>query len=454
MNITTYLKAFLKLSIPVILGQLGSVLMGITDMVMLGHVGKNHIAAVGVANQVYFMFMVFGLGAMAAIAPLVASSKGANQKRECGELLRTGIELSFLISIILCILLFVLIENFHILNQPPEINAIAVGYLRMISISTVPYLLFIALKQYSDGLMLTKPAMYITLFAVILNGLLNAVFIYGLFSFPASGALGAGIATLFSRIFMALALVVYIFRNETYSQFLPNLVSTFNTRPVIMRMLKIGIPSGIQMFFEIAAFTGTAIFVGWLGVNYLAAHQILLGILTLVYTLAVGFSVAGSVKVSHSRGKGDLREVRFWSKFTISIVFMVLLAMSLVMSIFNYEIILLFVKENEVLAIASSTFLVMTIFLVIDGLQVTIIGLLRSIEDVKMPTYVTLTSYIFLGLPLSYVFAFILDFSIVGIWIGLIAGGFLSSVILCFRFFILIKDIKSQNYKELELIHP
>ena len=187
--------SFLNLSIPVVLGQVGTVLLGITDMVMLGHVGKDEVAAVGVANQIYFLFMVFGLGILAAITPLVASSKGANRNTECGELLRTGIELGFLVSLILCICLFILTENFHIFNQPAEVNPIAIKYLRMVNISTIPYFLFIAFKQYSEGLSLTRPAMYITLVTVIANAFFNAIFIYGWFSFPPSGALGDGAAT-------------------------------------------------------------------------------------------------------------------------------------------------------------------------------------------------------------------------------------------------------------------
>jgi MATE family multidrug resistance protein len=447
----SYYSDFFKLSIPVILGQIGNVLMGITDMVMLGQVGKNELAAVGVANQIYFLFMVFGLGTMVAVTPMVAASKGADQKRECGELLRTGIELSFIISIALVIFLFLIIENFQIFHQPEEINVIAVKYLRMVNISTIPYLLFIALKQYSDGLQLTKPAMYITLAAVILNGLLNAIFIYGLFSFPPSGALGAGVATLFSKSFMALALVIYVFRNSIYNQFLPELISTFNTRPVIIKMLKIGLPSGLQMFLEISAFTATAVLIGWLGVNYLAAHQILLGILALIYTMAMGFSVAGSIKVAHSRGKEDVEGINFWSKFTFIIVAILLIIAATVMSIFNSEVIRLFVKEQEVVSIASTVFVLMAIFLVFDGIQTTGISLLRSLEDVKIPTYVTLISYLLIGLPLSYIFGFILHMDLPGIWLGLIVAGLISSGFLCIRYFTLLHKMKFKKYEGFNL---
>jgi MATE family multidrug resistance protein len=447
----TYIKEFLKLSLPVLLGQIGSVLMALTDMIMLGNVGKLEVAAVGIANQVYFLVTVFGMGALATLSPLVATSKSANRSRECGELLRTGIELSFILGMVLFIILFILSENFEIFNQPPEINFIARKYLRMLSISTFPFLLFITLKQFSDGLSLTKPAMYITLIAVLLNIILNSIFIYGLFSFPGAGAFGAGIATLFARCFMAASLVLYIFKTDSYIEFLPHLVSRFKTGPVIIKMLRVGIPSGMQMFFEISAFTCTAVLVGWLGTSYLAAHQILLGILALMYTSAVGFSVAGSIKVANAVGETNYSSLQLWSKFTFFTVLVILSLSGLLLFFINKPLLLLFINENEVISIASSAFILMAFFIVVDGLQITGIGLLRSIEDVKIPTVITLSSYILIGLPISYVCAFPYNLRLQGIWIGLIAGGLLSSIILNCRYFMLISTINFNKYKEIEL---
>jgi multidrug resistance protein, MATE family len=448
-----YFKEIAKLSIPVILAQLGTVLMGVTDMIMLGNYSQTDIAAVGVANQIYFLFSVIGIGAMAALTPLVAKSKGAKNPKECGEYLRTGIEMGFLIGIVLFGILTLITENFYIFNQPEEINIIAVKYLRMINISTVPYLLFIALKQFSDGLSLTKPAMYITLLSVLLNIFLNAVFIYGMFTFPAAGAKGAGVATVFARIFMAFALVVFVFKNNIYKGFLPNLVSTFNTKPVIVKLLKIGVPSGIQMFFEISAFAGTAILVGWLGVRFLAAHQILLGLIALIYTIAVGISVAGSIKVASSIGENQYTSVKKWGRLTFSFVTITMLLIGTSLIFFKTEIIQFFIKDDLILAIASSCFTLMVVFLILDSLQITGISLLRSIEDVKIPTLITIGCYLILGLPLSFVFGFILDYQFIGIWVGLIFAGFFSSLILVIRYFILVSSFKLKKKDRAKLLN-
>ncbi len=450
-NLGNKLKSFLFLSFPIILGQIGAVLMSIADMIMLGKVGKNDIAAVGVANQVYFVFMVFGLGTMATLAPLISSSKGAEKNRECGELLRSGIELSFILSIFLCIILFIISENFYIFNQPDEINSIAKKYLRMINISTIPYLLFISLKQFSEGLHYTKPAMYITLGGILIKVSLNYIFIYGAFTLPAAGATGAGIATLLSRILMALSFVIYIFHSKNFMNFLPNLISTFKTKPIMLKIIKVGIPSGIQMFFEIAAFTGTAIMVGWLGTSYLAAHQILLGIVAFIYTGAVGFAVAGSIKVADAIGKKNENGLLFWSRFTFIIVLIFMIIVCSLLLFFNKSIINLFVHEPLVMEITSSAFLFMSIFMVIDVLQIISISMLRSLEDVKMPTYITLASYIFIGLPLSYFLGIHEELKINGIWIGLIVGGGISATILCTRYFTMIKKVHIYEYKGIDL---
>jgi MATE family multidrug resistance protein len=457
MKFNSYLKNLLKLSFPIVLGQIGSVLMGITDMIMLGHIGKSEVAAAGVANQVYFLFMVFGLGTMAVVTPLVASSKSAGKERDCGEILRTGIELGFILSIFLTVVLILISENFYIFQQPEEVTIIAKKYLRIIAVSNIPLFLFVALKQFSDGLSLTKPSMYITIGAVIINIFFNWVFIYGHLTFPAMGAFGAGLATLLSRMLMALALVIYIFRNQLYKGFLPNLVSTFNTRPVIVKILKMGIPSGLQMFMEIAAFTSTSIFVGWLGTEYLAAHQIVLGISALTYTLATGLSVAGSIKIATAFGVGRKDEIIIWSKYTLLTIFIIMSMFGIFLYIFKESIIYLFINENNVVLMAMPILVIAAVFQVFDGLQVAGVSMLRSVEDVNIPTAVTIICYLCIGLPCSYIFAFNLDLGLTGIWLGMLVGILLSTIFLNVRFYILLNQKKNNTYdpillKTLEVI--
>ncbi|MFN3404366.1 MAG: MATE family efflux transporter [Cytophagaceae bacterium] len=440
-----------KLSFPIILGQIGSVLMGITDTIMLGRIGKEEVAAVGVANQVYFLFTVIGMGTMAALAPMVAGSKGADNKSECGEYLRTGIELGFILSVALCFVMAVIGENFHLFGQPENITEMVKVYLRVLNVSTIPLLLFLAVKQYSDGLSFTKPAMVITIISVFLNAFLNWVFIFGNLTFPEMGIKGAAVATLFARFLMALMLVVYVFRSKLHLDYLPPLVSTFNTRPVIFKLLKMGLPAGFQLFFEVGAFAGAAIFVGWLGTNDLAAHQIVLALAALTYMISAGLSVAGSIKVGNAFGKNNQNLVLKHGASAIAAVSAFMLICAAIFVIFKQELILLFINDPSVVITASSILIIAALFQLSDGIQAVALGILRGIEDVNVPTVITLFAYWFIALPAGYLMAFQYEMGIHGIWIGLLVGLTTAAVLLSLRFYLIVSKGKMKKYNQTEL---
>jgi multidrug resistance protein, MATE family len=440
----------LKLSFPIMLGQVGSVLMGITDTLMLGNVGKLEVAASGVANQIYFLFTVIGMGIIAAMAPMIAVSKGAKNKTECGEILRTGIELGFIISIILAVIMFAIAENFYLFNQPAAINDLVKTYLRIVTVSTIPLMMFLALKQYSDGLSLTKPAMVITILGVLINIFFNWVFIFGKFTFPAMGITGSAIATLLSRIIMALMLVVYIFRSSKYIDFMPPLISTFNTRPVIMKILKVGFPGGIQLFFEVGAFAGAALLVGLIGTNELAAHQIVLGLAAMTYMMSAGISVSGSIRVGTAFGEGNNAKIKAMGTSAIMVVTSFMLITCMLFIVFNQELVRLFIDDKGVVYTAASVLIVAGLFQLSDGIQVVSLGILRGIEDVNTPTAITLVAYWVIGLPVGYLLGFVFELGIQGIWLGLLAGLTSSALLLTTRFYILVNRGKAKTYKATE----
>lgn len=443
--------SLLKLSYPIVLAQVGTVLMGLTDTIMLGKVDKANVAAVGVSNQIYFLFTVLGMGTLAAITPMVASSKGAANKKECGEILRTGIELSFLLSVIICLILFAIVKNFELFNQPAEINLVAKEYLRILTVSTIPLMLFLAVKQYSDGLSQTKPAMIITVIAVLINILFNWIFIYGNFTFPAMGARGAAIATLIARTSMALMFVVYVFRNKLYETFLPPVISTFKTAPVLVKLIRIGFPGGLQLFFEVGAFAGAAIFVGWIGTGQLAAHQIVLGLAAVTYMVAAGLSVAGSVRVADAFGKGDKSRIMISATAALTVVSLFMLCCCVIFFLFKTQLIGFFISDDSVISLAGSLLLIAGLFQLSDGIQVVGLGILKAIEDVNMPTLITLFAYWAIGIPLGYYLCFHLDIGISGIWYGLFAGLTFSALLVTVRFYILATSGKTKTYEATSL---
>ena len=434
------------------LGQVGSVLMGITDTLMLGNVGKEAVAASGVANQIYFLFTVLGMGTIAAMAPMIATAKGAQNDKECGEILRTGIELGFIISVVICLIMFVIGENFEWFHQPAAITTLVKPYLRILTISTVPFMLFLALKQFSDGLSLTKPAMVITLIAVLINVGLNWLLIYGNWSLPALGIKGAAIATLISRILMALMLVIYVFRNSRYTAFMPPLISTFNTFPLIVKILKVGLPGGLQLFFEVGAFAGAALLVGWIGTDELAAHQIVLGLAALTYMMSAGISVSGSIRVGNAFGEGDRLKIKQTGASALLLVGLCMLLSCFLFIVFNEELVRLFIHDEGVVYTAASILLIAGLFQFSDGIQVVALGILRGIEDVNVPTVITLLAYWVIGLPIGYVLGFFFHLGIQGIWIGLLAGLTTSAVLLTFRFYILVDKGKTKVYEATKLV--
>jgi MATE family multidrug resistance protein len=440
------LQDIIILSYPIILAQVGTILMGISDTIMLGNIGKIEVAASGVANQIYFLFTSLGMGTLTAMAPMVASSKGAKNQQECGEILRTGIELSFILSIIICILLYIIGENFQIFNQPSEITETVRKYLRILTISTIPLMLFLSLKQFSDGLSFAKPAMLITLIAVLLNIFFNWVFIYGNLTFPQMGAYGAAIATLLARIMMALLLVIYIFRSSIYKAFLPPLISTFNTKPVLIKMFKVGFPGGLQMFFEIGAFAGAAVFVGWLGTTELAAHQIALALAAITYMVGAGISAAGSVKVASAFGQNDKEMIKTQGNVSLLAVTLFMCVTGLSFFLFNYQLVGMFIKDQMVIQLGASIVLIAALFQLSDGLQVVALGILRGIEDVNKPTLITMISYWIIALPLAYVLGFVFHYGVMGIWWGLFAGLTSSAFLLTTRFFNLVTTGKTKSY--------
>lgn len=242
----------------------------------MGHVSTVAMSAVSFANSINILFLVIGMGTLAATAPMIATSKAARNFSECGEILRTAIELSFIISVLIMICMLLIGENIHLISDENfEVLESVRIYIRVVTVSTIPYLLFLAVKQFSDGLSHTKPAMIITFIGVVINILLNYILVFGKFTMPALGVKGLAISTLITRTFMAMALIFYVFNYKGFKAFLPPLISRFNTWPVLVKIVKIGLPGGVQLFFEVGAFTIAGMIALKLGgQDYLAAHSI------------------------------------------------------------------------------------------------------------------------------------------------------------------------------------
>jgi MATE family multidrug resistance protein len=417
--------------------------MGVTDNIIVGrYIGKIGLGSAGLANSMSFLIASIGIGGLSVVAPLISKAKAERNVPEINRLFRAGIKVSLWFSLILALIGFVCIYYFDIFQQSPEINAQAPAFMSIIVVSNVFMFVFAAAKQLSDGLSRTYVAMMITVFGLILNLIFNIVLINGYLGFPKMGLIGSATSTLITRILMMLALLAYLFNIKSFKKYLHTKYNSLKTNDLVLMIFKIGVPSGLQFFFEIAAFSLAVIVMGWLGENQLAAHQIAINVASTTYMMASGLGIAGGIRVGEGRGLKDVRKIRFSGNVALLLVIIFMTAMMLVILVFNRFLVELYIADNEVIVIAMRLMIVAAIFQLSDGIQVVSLGILRGISDVNIPTWITMFAYWIISLPLGYFLAFNLNMDAIGIWYGLLAGLTVSAVLLTARFYFLIKKMK------------
>jgi len=313
----SHLKETFKLALPVSIGQLGHIMMGVVDSLMVGRVGADSLAASSLAGGIFFLLIVIGIGINTAVTTLTSIKIGENKIGECGEILNNAFIVNIISSLILFVIIFLSSYYFVEMGQPLEVSNKAGSYLRIISFSIFPFMIFQMLKQFSEGVSDVKPPMIFALIANVINVFMNWVLIYGNLGFEALGLDGAGYSTLINRTFMGLGMVSYFYYNKSYKLYNIYIKISNINKSVIKRILKIGIPSGLQYVFEVAAFTFSAIMVGWLGSNYLAAHHIALNLATVSYMLILGIATAGNIRVGNFYGQKNIAELKKAGKMAI-----------------------------------------------------------------------------------------------------------------------------------------
>ena len=423
-----------QLAIPVVIGQLGHMMMGVVDSIMVGKVGAAPLAAASVSHGLFMIFMIFGIGVSMAISPLTAIERGAQKYSECGIVFRQGLLVNFAVGIGLSIIIFFGSYILQYLNQPDEIVIQGADYMKILAYSVIPVMIFQSYKQFSEGLTIMRPAMVITLLANIINAFVNWVLIYGNLGAPAMGLSGAGWATFSTRLLMAISIMVYVSNAHSYKPFEPNLHFRKINVIMIKKLLKLGVPGGLQYFFEVGAFAGSAIIIGWLGTNELAAHQIAINLASISFMFALGISAAGSIRVGNAVGRDDRRATRNAGLAAFILSAIVMGTFAIVFFLFRTVLPTLYIKNMEVIEIASSLLIITAFFQLSDGTQAVGIGVLRGIADAKIPMIITFLAYWIVGLPVGYLLGFSFHLGVQGVWLGLLLALTASAVMLSYRF--------------------
>jgi MATE family, multidrug efflux pump len=416
------------------IGQLGFMMMGVMDSIMVGKIGAAPLAAASLGNSLTLLIFIVGIGVSFAVTPLVAISVGAKKYEECGIYFRQSLIINLSFSLILIVVTFLCADLIVYFNQPSDVVVQAVSYTKILGLSAIPTMLYQSYKQFIEGLSVMKPAMIITLAANIVNFFGNWIFIYGNLGFHAYGLDGAGWATFSSRVFMALALMIYVMKRDYFKEFDVSFHFKNINLPIVRKILSIGLPSGFQYFFEVGAFSFAVVMVGWLGTKPLAAHQIAINLASISFMIVLGISAAGGIRVGNAVGKKDISETRKAGFTSVFLAVAVMIVSGITFIVLRRFLPSLYINDKTVISIASSLLIIAALFQISDGIQAVGIGILRGLTDVKIPTVITFTAYWIIGLPIAYLLGFIFHFGVQGVWVGLLLGLTASAVMLTLRF--------------------
>jgi len=458
-NISQYTSEFKynwKLAAPVILGMLGHTFVGFIDNIMVGQLGTAELAAVSLGNSFMFIAMSIGIGFSTAITPLIAEADSSDNFNQAKSTYKHGLFLCTTLGILLFLFVFLSKPLMYFMKQPEEVVELAIPYLNLVSFSLIPLIIFQAIKQFSDGMSMTRYPMYATLIANIVNVILNYILIFGKFGFPEMGIVGAAYGTLISRVLMVVYLGLLLRYKERSKRIVRNIKFFVLDILIIKKIINLGSLSAMQMFFEVAIFTAAIWLSGLLGKNPQAANQIALNLSSMTFMVAMGLGAASMIRVGNQKGLQNFKELRriAFSIFLLGIFFAVFFA--ILFFIFHKRLPYMYVDVNdaqnysdniEVISIASKLLIAAAFFQISDSIQVVILGALRGLQDVKIPTILTFISYWVVGFPVSYFLGKEEMYGSFGIWLGLLAGLTTASILLFIRFNSLTLKLIKQKHE-------
>ncbi|HRP32364.1 MAG TPA: MATE family efflux transporter [Agriterribacter sp.] len=428
-------KRTLRLSFPIILGELAQMALHIIDTAMIGALGYKQLAAGALVLAVLNIPFVIGIGMTISVSQLVSMSHGRKDGQKVSHFFYNGFWLCAATAVLISLAL-VLGKNilFH-LKQDPDVAALAVPFLELMGWSVIPMLLFMSLKQFTDGLERTRTAMVISLVSLPVNIFINWLLIFGNWGFPRLELSGAGWGTLITRSLMFITLGAVILWHPLFKRYIIVRRNQWKLRwKTIRELLHIGIPSSLQVGMEGGAFAISGIIIGTMGATEQAAHQIALSCASFTFMVSMGLAQGSSIRVSNAYGARNSIKIMAIGKSTLitAILYGTLCAATFIS--FRNVLPLAFNENGNVIRLAALLLIYAAVFQISDATQAIAAGLLRGIKDVKIPTLLIGIAYWVIGIPAGYFLAFHTHLGAPGIWIGFITGLSCSSLFLSYRF--------------------
>ncbi len=423
------------------IGQLGHVLVGLADNIMVGRLGATQLAAVSLGNSLVFIALSLGIGFTFAITPLVAEADGAGDVDKGRHDFQHGLLLSTIMGVFMFVFLVLVKPILYHMNQPPDVVALAIPYLNIVAFSMIPLMVFQAFKQFADGMSQTKYAMYATIAANIINVIINYFLIYGIWIFPKLELVGAALGTMTSRFVMALFMIYIVKHRKKLEPYLHPIKWIEIKKKKLKKIIDLGFPTALQMFFEVAVFTAAIWLAGSLGTIAQAANQIALNLASMTFMIAVGLGVTATIRVGNQKGLNRFQELRRIAFSIFLQIFLIELCFAIGFLSLKNVLPLMYIDNIEVTKTAALLLIIAGFFQLSDGVQAVVLGALRGLQDVRIPTYMTFVAYWVVGFPISYYLGKIAGLGSQGIWIGLLVGLTVSAILLFIRFNYLTKKL-------------
>ncbi|MCD8310125.1 MAG: MATE family efflux transporter [Prevotellaceae bacterium] len=420
-------KPLVLLGLPIIIGQLGNILMGFADTMMIGHHSTEELGAAAFVNNMFLLCFIFGMGFSNGLTPVVGSLFGNRDYAGAGRALKCSLIANALEGLLATLVMVLLYCDLERLGQPEELIPLIKPYYLLQLVSLVPLMLFNGFKQFTDGITDTKTGMWIVLGGNVLNVAGNYLLIYGKCGLPQWGLMGAGVSTLVSRLALALGFAIVLWRGRRYRRYRVGFLQKGWPQGMFRRLNALGWPIALQMGMETASFSLSTIMVGWLGTTALAAHQIMLTIAQFTYMMYYGMGAAVAVRVSNFHGGGDLGNVRRSAYAGFHLILMMAAVLLLVIFLLRGQMGGWFTQNAAVSSLVITLFFPFFLYQIGDGLQINFANALRGISDVKPMMYIALVAYFFISLPVGYLCGFVLHWGLPGVWMafpfGLTAAG-------------------------------
>ena len=427
-------RSLFTLGMPIVVGQLGVIILGFADTLMVGHHSTVELGAASFVNNMFNLCIIFSTGFSYGLTPVVGALYGGRRYAEAGLALRCSLVANTLVAFLEMAVMTVLYLNVERLGQPAELIPLIKPYYLVLLVSLVFVMLFNAFKQFTDGITDTRTAMWILLGGNAMNIVGNYLLIYGKLGLPELGLLGAGLSTLLSRIAMVVVFAWIVLRARRFRRYRVGLLRQ-RWSPVLFRRLQaLGWPVGLQMGMETASFSLSIIMVGWLGTIALASHQIMLTISQFTFMMFYGMGAAVAVRVSNFHGVGDVCNVRRSASVGFHLILMMAVVLLSIIFVCRYSVAGWFTDSAEVATLVPALFLPFLVYQFGDGLQITFANALRGIADVKPMMFMAFIAYFVVSLPVGYLFAFVLDWGLVGIWAAFPFGLTTAGVLFWLRF--------------------